>query len=332
MTISATKTERAHSTTELLDLTRQFRSRRVGNSYIVCTDCFEWLRQMPANCLHAIVTDPPYGVKEYDADQLLKRSNGHGGIWRIPPSFDGHKRSPVPRFTALSGKERARLREFFGNWAALAVPALRPGAHVFLASNAFISQAVFSAVVEGGLEFRGEVIRLVATLRGGDRPKNAHEEFSEVCSMPRGNYEPWGVFRKPLPNGMTVSDCLRCFETGGLQRRPDGRPFRDVIPSQRTTRNEREIADHPSLKPQSFLRQLVHAALPLGKGVIADPFMGSGSTVAAAEAVGFTCVGVERSREYYRLSVKAIPRLARVSVSEPPELTNRKNMQQWAAV
>jgi site-specific DNA-methyltransferase (adenine-specific) len=31
--------------------------------------------------LHAIVTDPPYGVKEYDFDQLEKKDNGNGGIW-----------------------------------------------------------------------------------------------------------------------------------------------------------------------------------------------------------------------------------------------------------
>ncbi len=48
------------------------------------------------------------------------------------------------------------------------------------------------------------------------------------------------------------------------------------------------------IQAQSFLRQLVHIALPLGEGVIADPFMGSGSTAAAAEAVGVRCVGVER--------------------------------------
>jgi len=46
---------------------------------------------------------------------------------------------------------------------------------------------------------------------------------------------------------------------------------------------ERKIAPHPSLKPQAFMRQLVRAALPLGRGVILDPFMGAGSTVAAAK-------------------------------------------------
>jgi site-specific DNA-methyltransferase (adenine-specific) len=128
--------------------------------------------------------------------------------------------------------------------------------------------------------------------------------------MPRGCYEPWGILRKPLPPKMTVSDCLREFQTGGLRRRPDGRPFSDVIVSERTPRHERGIASHPSLKPQSLLRQLVHAALPLGEGIIVDPFMGSGSTVAAAESVGLTCIGAERYADYFALARKAIPRLA----------------------
>jgi site-specific DNA-methyltransferase (adenine-specific) len=255
-------------------------------------------------------------VKEYESDQIAKRFNGHGGVGRIPPAFDGHSRAPLPRFTALGPKERAAVRRFFVKWARLAVRALRPGGHVFIASNAFLAQLVFSALVEGGLEFSGELIRLVRTLRGGDRPKNAERDFPGVSSMPRGCYEPWRLLRKPLPPKMTVSDCLRTFQTGGLRRGPDGKPFNDVLPSERTPRREKEIADHPSLKPQSLLRQLVYAALPLGEGIIADPFMGSGSTVAAAEALGLSCVGVERHEAYYEMARRAIPQLAAISVSE----------------
>lgn len=293
-----------------------YRSEEIGASRIVHADCFEWLSRIPEMSLSGIVTDPPYGVKEFDLDQMEKRANGRGGIWRIPPSFDGSVRSPLPRFTALNTKEREVLREFFIAWSRSVLPALRPGAHVFLAGNTFLSQLVFGAVVEGGLEFRGELIRLVQTLRGGDRPKNAEEEFSGVSSMPRGGYEPWGVFRRPIPAGMKVSDCLREYGTGGLRRKPDGGPFSDVIPSERTPRREREISDHPSLKPQSLLRQLVHAVLPLGEGVLADTFMGSGSTVAAAEAVGVSCVGVERHAEYFEAAGTVIPRLTTVEVRE----------------
>jgi site-specific DNA-methyltransferase (adenine-specific) len=288
---------------------------RAGNkSLAVQADCFEWMGHVPEGSIHAIVTDPPYGVKEYEFDQLEKRGNGNGGIWRIPPSFDGHERSPLPRFTALSEDERRRLYDFFRLWARLSLRVLKPGGHLFLASNAFLAQLVFAAIVEAGFEYRGQIIRLVQTLRGGDRPKNAETVFPDVCTMPRGGYEPWGLFRRPLPVGMTVKDCLQTHETGGLRRKPGGRPFEDVIESERTPKRERDIADHPSLKPQSFLRSIVYAALPLGRGIILDPFMGSGSTIAAAEFVGYHSIGIERHPAYFQLSEKAIPLLSNLNI------------------
>jgi site-specific DNA-methyltransferase (adenine-specific) len=108
---------------------------------------------------------------------------------------------------------------------------------------------------------------------------------------------------------MKVSDCLREFQTGGLRRQANGKPFEDVIPSERTPRRERDVAPHPSLKPQSFMRQIVYAALPLGTGVIIDPFMGSGSTIAAAEAVGVRAIGAERYRDYFEMACESISKL-----------------------
>jgi site-specific DNA-methyltransferase (adenine-specific) len=293
-----------------------YETRAFMSSIAIHADCFEWLRKIPADSIHAVVTDPPYGVKEYDFDQLEKRANGNGGVWRIPPSFDGHVRSPLPRFTALDAQERLRIQEYFREWAGLIRRVLRPGGHVFLASNSFLSQMVFAAISDAGLEFRGQIIRVVQTLRGGDRPKNAEEEYPDVCSMPRGCYEPWGLFRRPLLNGMRVSDCLREFQTGGLRRKPDGAPFEDIIQSERTRQRERSIADHPSLKPQSFLRKVVYAALPLGEGIVLDPFMGSGSTVAAAEALGYSSIGIERHQDYFIMSQTAVPALAQLATKE----------------
>ena len=132
--------------------------------------------------------------------------------------------------------------------------------------------------------------------------------------MPKGCYEPWGIFRKPLPPKVTVGECLRHWQTGGLRRTADDKPFEDLILSERTPRRERNIADHPSLKPQSFLRRVVHAALPLGEGLIVDPFMGSGSTIAAVEAVGLRGFGIERNSDYFDLARKAIPRLEAIEL------------------
>jgi site-specific DNA-methyltransferase (adenine-specific) len=47
--------------------------------------------------------------------------------------------------------------------------------------------------------------------------------------------------------------------------------------------------------------------------VVLDPFAGSGSTLAAAEAMGYQSVGVEKDPEYFRVAQKAVPALARLN-------------------
>jgi len=90
-----------------------FKSYTFGATTLFEGDCFEWLRQQPDNTIHAVVTDPPYGLVECAPEQQEKLRNGKGGIWRIPPAFDGTKRSPLPRFTVLSRDEAEELARFF---------------------------------------------------------------------------------------------------------------------------------------------------------------------------------------------------------------------------
>ncbi len=280
---------------------------------IIQADCLVWLDQRAPHSVHAVVTDPPYGLKEYTGAETKKLRQGQGGIWRIPPSFDGCQRSPLPRFTVLTTEDKVALGDFFTRWAEKIFRVLVPGGHVFIATNPLVSQHLYTALEKSGFEKRGEIIRLVQTLRGGDRPKNAHKEFAAVTVMPRSCWEPWGLFRKPCEG--RVQDNLRKWGTGGLRRLSQEQPFCDVIKSSPTRGIERDIAPHPSLKPQAFMRQLVRAALPLGKGVVLDPFMGGGSTIAAACAVGYRSIGIELDAEYYGIARTAIPELAALSVN-----------------
>lgn len=282
-----------------------------GHATLHHADCFDWLEQQRDSSFHAVVTDPPYGLHEYTSEQQAKLRNGRGGVWRIPPSFDGHVRSPLPRFTTLTPEQLEYLSTFFFIWARLLLPKLVPGAHVVVAANPLLSYLVSGALADAGLERRGEVVRLTMTMRGGDRPKDAHDEFAEVSVMPRSMWEPWVVYRKPIEG--RVQDNLRKWRTGGFRRPCEDKPFGDVISSSPTRKSERDLAPHPSLKPQAFLRQLVRAVLPLGDGVILDPFAGAGSTLAAAEAVGYASVGVEKDRHFFSMACEAIPKLIQFS-------------------
>jgi DNA modification methylase len=288
----------------LRQLTPAFRYRQAEYYQ---ADCIEWFAAQPPCSIHAVVTDPPYGLVEYAPEQQAKLRGGKGGVWRIPPSFDGHQRSPLPRFTTLEYRDLVELRSFFLRWGRASIRVLVPGAHIAVASNPLVSHWVSSALTEAGYERRGEIIRLVMTMRGGDRPKNAHREFPGISVMPRSMFEPWLLFRKPIEG--RVQDNLRKWKTGGLRRPSGDKPFGDVIASSPTQPSEKRLAPHPSLKPQAFLRKVVHAVLPLGEGVVVDPFAGAGSTLAAAESVGYRSIGVEIDPLFVKLAKDAVPRL-----------------------
>lgn len=248
-------------------------------------DALDWLGGRERESIHAVVTDPPYGLVEFEPEQLAKREEGRRGVWRNPPEIGGCRRSPLPRFTVPTRRDRERLHGFFRAFGERLLPVLVPGAHVFLASQPLLSHVVASALEEAGLEKRGVIVRPVSTLRGGDRPKGAHE--------------PWPLFRRPLEG--TVRDNLAKWGTGALRRPSRDVPFRDVI------------ACGPA---RGRVRALVRAALPLGTGVVLDPFAGSGSTLAAAAAVGVDAIGIERDPRWFDLAREAIPRLAALDVAD----------------
>jgi site-specific DNA-methyltransferase (adenine-specific) len=275
---------------------------------LVKGDALQWLAARVPDSIHAVVTDPPYGLVEYSPAQLAKLRAGRGGVWRIPPKLDGYQRKPLPRFTVLTDRDKAELRSFFETFAKALIPVLVPGAHVFIATNPLVSNLVYEPFITVGFEKRAEIVRVVHTLRGGDRPKNAHQEFSDITVMPKSCWEPWGLFRKPCEG--RVQDTLRKWRTGGLRRISEDQPFRDLIHSAPARGEERRIAPHPSLKPQSFMRTLVRAVLPFGEGLLLDPFMGSGATIAAATTVGLRSIGIERSGQYFDMAKRAIPLLA----------------------
>lgn len=58
------------------------------------------------------------------------------------------------------------------------------------------------------------------------------------------------------------------------------------------------------------MRQIVLASLPLGSGILLNPFMGAGSTMAAAQAVGYQSIGIEIDERDFRIAGQATAKLA----------------------
>ncbi len=64
-------------------------------------------------------------------------------------------------------------------------------------------------------------------------------------------------------------------------------------------------AEHPTQKPIGILDPLLRYSCPPG-GSVLDPFMGSGSTLIAAKALGFKAVGCEIEERYCEIAAKRL--------------------------
>lgn len=272
-------------------------------------NCFDWLRAQPVNSIQGVCTDPPFGIVEFLPHEMEKMRAGKGGVWRLPPAIGGSQRAPLPRFTTLNEKELQHVQSYFHEFGEALIPVLAPGAHVFLAGTPMLQHLVQRGMAAAGFAVRGAVIRMYRGFRGGDRPKLAEKEFPEVCVTPRGTYEPWMLFRKPISE-RTVAENLRRWGTGALRRLSMDQPLPDTIQSGKTPKVEESVSSHPTLKPQQFLRVLARSLLPLGEGVILDPFCGSGSTIAACSAIGYQAIGIEIDDLYFSELEDSIPALA----------------------
>lgn len=91
---------------------------------------------------------------------------------------------------------------------------------------------------------------------------------------------------------------------GALGRRPlAGRRDGAVITGHKPPRHTDRV--HPTEKPVSLLRYLIGKSCPPG-GLVADPFMGGGSTLVACAEMGVRGVGVEVEERYCEAAARRV--------------------------
>ena len=218
-----------------------------------------------------LVTDPPYGI-ELDSEWRDRAGlNGHG------PTESGSikPRTRGHRVTSISGDTRADWSEAFA-----LVPSLQVG-YVWHASK--FTREVLEGLLRIGFEHHQQIIwdkeRTVLT--------RTHYWFQhEPCWYVRRKNAPW--YGKPGENSTVWTSPSPKFIMGG---------------------SGEDKYDHPTQKPVELMKKPILNHTRKGE-IVYEPFLGSGTTLAAAELTGRVCCGLEVAPQYVDVVVERWQRLS----------------------
>jgi DNA modification methylase len=206
-----------------------------------------------------LVTDPPYGI---ELDSEWRDRAGLNGCGRAEPSYL-KQRTKGHRETSISGDTRAEWSEAFA-----LVPSLEVG-YVWHASK--FTREVLDGLLRIGFVHHQQIIwdkeRTVLT--------RTHYWFQhEPCWYVRKKNAAW--YGKAGENSTIWASPSPKFIMGG---------------------SEEAKFDHPTQKPIELMRRPILNHTKRGE-LVYDPFLGSGTTLAAAEATQRVCCGVELDPKY----------------------------------
>jgi DNA modification methylase len=211
-----------------------------------------------------MLADPPYGI---ELDSEWRDRAGLNGCGPAEASYMKH-RSEGHTETTISGDTRADWSEAFE-----LVPSLQI-AYVWHASR--FTREVLDGLLRIGFLHHQQIIwdkgRTVLT-------RTLYWFQHEPCWFVRKKNAPW--YGKAGENSTIWASPSPKFIMGG---------------------SEEEKFDHPTQKPLELMRRPILNHLKRGE-LVYDPFLGSGTTLAAAELTGRVCLGIEIDPQYVDVSV-----------------------------
>jgi site-specific DNA-methyltransferase (adenine-specific) len=286
------------------------------SSKIILGDCLEELKNIPGESVHAIVTDPPYGLafmgKKWDCDVPSVE------VWRE------------------------------------CLRALKPGGHLLSFAGTRTQHRMCVNIEDAGFEIRDMIAWVYGN--GFPKSRNLNGEWQGWGTALKPAMEPITVARKPPEGTVAVNvqeHGTGALNVDGCRiENKDGKPVfayiksNSINPSSYDVGGSKQLGEisfqgrwpanfihdgsdetmdglgpasrffycakasqadrddgnnHPTVKPTSLMRYLCRLVTPLG-GTVLDPFCGSGSTGKAAVMEGFNFIGIERESEYVEIA------------------------------
>ena len=238
----------------------------------------ELLSQMPKDCVDLTITSPPYCIgKSYDTSKTLD-------------TFREEHRDIIPRIVSIT----------------------RPGGNIcwqvgYHVRNAtvtpldFVVHEIFASIPD--IVLRNRIIwTFNSGLHGSRRLSGRHEV---VLWYSKGDRYHFDLDPIRLPQLYPGKKHHKGAKRGQLSGNPLGKNPGDVWAIPQVKASSVEKTRHPCQFPVGLVQGLIRALCPQD-GMVVDPFLGSGTTGAAAAIEGRRFAGAEIDEDYYRLSVDRI--------------------------
>ncbi len=163
---------------------------------ILCGDSMDVLEDLPEGSIHAIVSDPPYGLNFMGKDwDNFRRRNNENDVDR--DNVGGRLSAKAPASGAETDGQR--YQEWCRRWAEKAKRALKPGGHLLAFSGNRTHHRLFTGVENAGFEIRDTL----TWHYGSGFPKNTSTQLKPATEF---------IVMARKPCGGTAK---RCFDEHG---------------------------------------------------------------------------------------------------------------------
>lgn len=280
---------------------------------IILGDSTEILKSVPAESIHAIISDIPYGIGCDEWDVLHNNKNtAYGGASSAQLAAKGlfrRRGKPLNGWSEADKQIPAEYQNWCAMWAGDWVRVLKPGGSCFVFAGRRYAHRCVVALEDAGFTFKDMLSwekdkaphraqRLSAIY------KRRNDEFNErrwsgwrVANL-RPLFEPILWFQKPYKTGGTIADNVLENEIGAwnenaLMRynlRTETREVFSNIIKVRTSAEDH--GKHVAQKPLELMELLISLVTMEGQTVM-DPFMGSGTTCVAAQKLNRHYIGID---------------------------------------
>lgn len=272
-------------------------------------DAIEKMKEMADQCVHLVVTDPPYFIDGMGTDwqhrALMKKVEKAGVVGSLPVGmkFDPEQGRKFQRFMTEVSQEVIRV--------------LKPGGFFICFSQARLYHRLAVAAEEVGFEIRD----MLGWKYNGQAKAFTQDHFVRKMNLPeqekerlimdmRGRktpqlkpqIEPMILAQKPK-DGTFVENWSK-HRTGLIDTSisMDGGFPGNIIECKKPSTKERgESNEHLTVKPVRLIRHLIEIFSLPGQ-VVFDPFVGSGSHGVAALQVGRSFLGFDIEPKYVHLA------------------------------